>query len=102
MKPISKSKLQSKLVVVSRERLRDGWKDTILGTISCYIEEKKTWSKSNNGYDLVGSHLVIYDDKDITLKNGDKIIVDSVEYIVYDMTIYKPGNKYHHTELVVK
>lgn len=101
MKPISKNLLKSELQIINRVRGEQGWTNTPGEILKCYIEEKKTWSKNNESWEVVASHLVIYDYYN-DVKIGDKIIVDGVDYTIVSVNIFKPKNKYHHTELSVK
>lgn len=101
MKRISPALLQTTLTFSTRERGEVEWVVSPKATVKCYIEEKKTYNRSNSGWDLVGSHLVIFDNADANIEIGDTVLWGEITLTVKEVKNFYPNDIYHHTEVTL-
>lgn len=101
MKKINPKLLQTTLTFSTRERGKVEWVVVPKATVNCYIEEKKSYTRSNSGWDLTGNHLVIFDDVEANVDIGDTVEYKGNTLTVKNVTEYLPNNVYHHTEVIL-
>lgn len=99
MNKIRQSLLKTDFKVFSKVITKDGYAEAEGGSGKCYFEVKKKRVNNSSGFDIVNEVLVVYDDVNLVVKNGDRVEIRGNSFTVTSYEPYFPGDVYHHTEL---